>query len=361
MGIEKKAFNSEIGILRFVFAVFIFLVHVHDLTGRFFGDGNFAVEFFFFLSGYFLAVHAIEKRDRTLSTGEACRNYLSRRYLTLLPLLLIAILFGAVTRLIINGALTKAEILHSLGDVFLTQGYRFQGAFFTGVTWYLSVLMIGIALLYPLLVKWPSYFTNVFSIVFALFAYGTLAAVTGNLSDPGSSVGFLMKGTLRGLAAMSIGCFLYGTMPRLSKIRMLQHGFFRNVIKWSCYLVVFAGMTFLTDSPYLFPLLLPFAVATGLSLYEGKLKTKSGGKFETFARFLQDLSLPFYLLHWNVIALTRRFAGQFLAPLPDKVRNLLTVGLAFLLSLAAASLFLLVEKAVKKAWKKRKKSSEPAK
>ena len=357
----KKTFNSEIGILRFVFAVFIFLVHVHDLTGRYFGDGNFAVEFFFFLSGYYLAMHAIEKRDRSLPAGEACRNYLSKRYLSLLPLLLIAILFGALTRLILNGGLTKAEILHSLGDVFLTQGYRFNGAFFTGVTWYLSVLMIGIALIYPLLVKWPSYFLNVFSIVFALFSYGILATATGNLSDPGSAVGILMKGTLRGLAAMSIGCFLYGTMPRIGKIRTLRHGLLRNVIKWSCYLVVFAGMTVLTDSPYLFPLLVPYVAAVGLSLYEGTLKTKAGGKIEAFARFLQDLSLPFYLLHWNVIALTRRFAGQFLAPLPDKVRNLLTVGLAFLLSLAAASLFLLVEKTVKKAWKKRKESSEPAK
>lgn len=353
----KKPFNVEIGILKFVFAIFIFLVHVHHLTGPLFGDGNFAVEFFFFLSGYYLTVHAMEKRDPNLSMGESCRNYLSGRYLKLLPLLLIAILFGLATRFFLNGTLTKTEVLYGIGDVFLTQGYRLQGAFFTGVTWYLSVLMIGIALLYPLIVKWPSYFIQVFSIVFALFVYGLLGATTGTLSDPGSTVGIFMKGTLRGLAAMSIGSFLYGTVKRLKNVRFLQNALIRNILKWSCYLLVFAGMTLLCDSPYLYPLLAPYVIATALSLYEGEVRTRTGGRLEKAAKFLQDLSLPFYLLHWNMIALTERFASKVFAGLPEKAGNVLTVGLAFFLSVLAAAIFVLAERAVRKKLKKRKTES----
>ena len=356
----KRAFNSEIGILKFVFAIFIFLVHAYKWTAPLFGDGNFAVEFFFFLSGYYLAVHAVEKRDRTISVGESCRNYLAKRYLSLLPLLLIAILFGMVTRFALNGGLSKADLLGTVGDIFLTQAFRLGGAYYTGVAWFLSVLLIGIALLYPLLSKWPSYFINVFSIVFALFVYGYLGATTGNLSDPGSVTGIFMKGTLRGLAAMSIGCFLYGTVERMQNVKFLQNALVRNLIKWPAYLAVFAGMTFLNDSPYLFPLLAPYIIATALSLYEGTVRTSNGGAFGKVARFLQDISIPFYLLHWNVIAWAEKLAPKAGID-PNGGGKWLIVIAAFLCSLLLASLYLVIERSIQKQIGKKRAQKDPGK
>ncbi|MBR5739095.1 MAG: acyltransferase [Lachnospiraceae bacterium] len=354
----KKAYNSEIGILRFAFALCIFGVHSYSkLSLPFFGDGNYAVEFFFFLSGYYLTEHVLEKRARSVSIGESCRDYLSKRFLGLLPLLILSILFGIAVRFLMQGGtLTKGDIVYTVGDLFLTQGFLLEGAYYPGVAWYLSVLFIGIALLYPVLAKWPSYFTRVFSIFLALFLYGYLSMSTGNLSGPGSVTGVFMKGTLRGIAGMSAGAFLYGSMDRVRKVGILRSRIARTVIRIICYGAVFAGMIFLEDSPYLYPLLVPYMIAVGLSLYREAGNAPANPAVERFARFLQAVSLPFYLFHWNTIQLGIWFRDRLSGGLSESLRMILPIAFSFVLAIILSVLYVFAEKAVRNALRKRRKA-----
>ncbi|MBQ6550758.1 MAG: acyltransferase [Lachnospiraceae bacterium] len=349
----EKRYNSEIGILRFVFASLIFLVHAFQVFHLpVFGDANYAVEFFFFLSGFYLAAHVIGKKKDGEDGGEACRNYLSARFGKVFPILLAAILYGLLADVIISaGTFDKKSLLYIFNEIVPLQGYGLPATTLTGVTWYLSVMFIGMALLYPVLYRWGSWFVKVYSVVIALILYGILAVVVGNLSAPGELVFFFLRGTVRGLGAMCIGCFIYGSMDRVERVPLLKSASVRLAVRVLCYALVITGMAFLNDSPYLFSLLPPYVAAVTLSLYrkDGEGRTRPG--VERFARMLQEASLPMYLFHSRTVRLVEWASGSFLKALHDSPWGKTAV--AFILSVAISILWLILERSVKKALRKK--------
>lgn len=350
----KKTFNSEIGILRFVFATLIFLVHAYSTFHlTVFGDANFAVEFFFFLSGFYLASYVTEKEKSGENGAEACRNYLAKRFFKILPILLVAILYGFVLMRITSDApFVKKDLLYIFGEILPVQGYSLPATSFTGVTWYLSVLFFGLAVLYPVLSRWNSWFIQVYSVVIGLLLYGLLAVFTGNLSNPGSLVlGILFKGGVRGFAAMCFGCFIYGTVGRIERVPVLKHAAVRVILRILSYGIVIAGMAFLNDSPYLFPLLLPYVIAVTLSLYRPENAKAAPAWVEKTAKTLQALSLPMYLLHFPTVRAVEWASGSFLAALAGSPWGKTAV--AYAVTIALAFLYLAAENGVKRLFAKK--------
>lgn len=72
-----KKINGEIELLRFVFAIGVVLVHSRNLFGeewRYFLKGSFGVEFFFIVTGFFLAKSVSKKNEGGDSQKSGKRN-----------------------------------------------------------------------------------------------------------------------------------------------------------------------------------------------------------------------------------------------------------------------------------------------
>ena len=74
-----------------------------------------------------------------------------------------------------------------------------------GVIWYLSAMLIGMAILYPLLLRHEDEMTHIVCPLLALFLYGYLCRNYSHPRDPGVWTGFAYKGLLRGIAGLSAG------------------------------------------------------------------------------------------------------------------------------------------------------------
>ena len=87
--------NGKIELWRFLFCIIIMTFHIGDdilgLDYRIAGDislfskGQFAVEFFFVLSGFLMASSAFKNRNNGIGTGRDTFNFMQRKLMAVLP------------------------------------------------------------------------------------------------------------------------------------------------------------------------------------------------------------------------------------------------------------------------------------
>lgn len=99
-----KRRNGEIDILRAVFAIIILIYHYHEIYQRsanYFTRGYLGVEFFFLVSGYYLAWNA---QRRNTNVTNATVHYVFDKLLSIIPTYVVS-LFVLCGVLIINKSL----------------------------------------------------------------------------------------------------------------------------------------------------------------------------------------------------------------------------------------------------------------
>lgn len=208
----KKRVGS-IDFLKFVFAIIIVMYH----GTAFFPEGSrplclsgyIAVEFYFIVSGYLLTASS-ENYDG-YGLFDADFGMIRRKILHLFPYIFIAAIFSNIWNAV--GQLSATDIsynmLYSAGDILGLQMLGFPLFAATGVAWYISALLFVSFLIFPLLCKNRKLFARYIGPITALVIFGYLAQTTGTINDPGTWLGFVYKGLLRGYADISIGCTAY--------------------------------------------------------------------------------------------------------------------------------------------------------
>ena len=231
--------NLQIDVLRFVFSVIIVLHHSRYVLGDencLFLGGSLAVEFFFFVSGYLLLVSA-QRAGETFRAGrpaDAAGNgaaaspsrtdpelpsaasgigaetwrFLVRKIRGFLPEFLIAWIIGFSVKGIAQSWSLRDAWTAFIDDFWELTLVRMSGLYtggLDGVIWYLSAMLLGMAILYPLLRRHEDVMTHIVCPLLALFLYGYLCRTYGHPRDPGVWTGFAYKGLLRGIAGLSAG------------------------------------------------------------------------------------------------------------------------------------------------------------
>lgn len=268
--IMRKQHNVTIDFLRFLFSVIVVLHHSRYVLGDdncYFLGGSLAVEFFFFVSGYLLLVGAdkagrkngagyllpggaetkgvgagtngigADEAGRTEAAGAGTEangiyagangigtetlHFILHKIRSFLPEFLIAwwigfILIGVVRQ---YGVL---DYLKAFGNDFWELTLVKMSGLFThgidGAMWYLSAMLLGMALLYPLLRMKRDLMTHLVCPLLALFLYGYLCQAEGHPRDPIVWLGLCYKGLVRAVAGLCTGVVICMAVRRIKKL-----------------------------------------------------------------------------------------------------------------------------------------------
>lgn len=251
--IMRKQHNVTIDFLRFLFSVIVVLHHSRYVLGDdncYFLGGSLAVEFFFFVSGYLLLVGA-DKAGRkngagyllpggvdmagrteaadletkgvgagTTGIGSETLHFILHKIRSFLPEFLIAWWIGFVLIGVVRqyGVL---DYLKAFGNDFWELTLVKMSGLFThgidGAMWYLSAMLLGMAILYPLLRTKRDLMTHLVCPLLALFLYGYLCQAEGHPRAPIVWLGLCYKGLVRAIAGLCTGVVICMAVRRLKR------------------------------------------------------------------------------------------------------------------------------------------------
>ena len=277
----RKQHNVTIDFLRFLFSVIVVLHHSRYVLGDdncYFLGGSLAVEFFFFVSGYLLLVGAdkagrkngagylltdgVDMAGRTEAAGLETKgvgagttgiggkttgiggeatgigaettgfcgemtgigsetlHFILHKIRSFLPEFLIAWWIGFVLIGVVRqyGVL---DYLKAFGNDFWELTLVKMSGLFThgidGAMWYLSAMLLGMAILYPLLRTKRDLMTHLVCPLLALFLYGYLCQAEGHPRDHIVWLGLCYKGLVRAVAGLCTGVVICVAVRRLKR------------------------------------------------------------------------------------------------------------------------------------------------
>lgn len=342
---DSKEKNGSIEFLRFFFCMFVLLFHMEKyvlgeipldgtLQFRFFVHGSIGVEFFFLLTGLLLARHVDNIRRKKIkeSLGEETTKYVLKKYKSIFPYHIIGFIIIFILS-IITYEYTFTEsfmaLIDSIPGILLIQMTGFMGTVFNHIEWYLSSMLIGIAIIYPFLRKYYDTFMKYVAPLVALLILGYLYFETGKLTGVMKWMTIGYKGTIRGIAELLLGVYGYYLANELSKLKKLPNKskILLTIIEILLYIsiTVFAVITF--KSRFEFYALLAIYILLIIS-YSGI--TYSNKIFNNkFIYFLGKLSLPIYVTQLSAIV----FVNNYLVKFSSEIKMLSIFGITMLLAL----------------------------
>lgn len=354
MGVKK--YNPEIDLMKFLFSLAVVFYHSNKLVAAagipFFPFGFTATDFFFMISGY-LKVKSSKKFDSS-HTGKSTFDFVMGKIKSLYPYLLFAFVVAFGVRQFakyISGSFTtikffKDSIL-AINEVLILQnsGINF-GSIYNGPTWYISAMLIAMAVLFPILLKHKDWFVNIGSLVIAIFCYAYSEQEKGTLNTVGWN-GFTSMGIIRAVAGICLGVFLCSLVEKYqqSGIVLKRKG---KVLVWFAeiamllLLVVIMQKEGQNSFDYISVILIffiCFIILSQITGFAGLLPEKLCG-------FLGKSSLVIYLNHRCVI-----FFMNAVYPDLDYAKTMIVY---FAASAVMALIAELVVTICKKIWKKAK-------
>ena len=370
MNKQKKQLNGKIEFLRFAFSICIILYHCHRTLGfdhlslgglhiPVMAGGRLGPDFFFVTAGVLMAASLSRERLRQLSAstdrtkspgqtegcaaiapapgsdlGERTLAFMKKKYLAIFPYH--AICFAALfifrlysRELWKNASDVCSFLVASVPEFLLLQKFGFPEQTVNVVEWYLSAMLIAMAVIYPLAASCYSLFARVIAPVLGLGILGCMTYSLGTFSDQDLWMGFVQAGVLRAFAEISLGISVYEMAKVLSE-QSLTTG-----KRWALTAVEAAGMVLVfcylvlgTAGTFELQILLCMLVSVGL-IFSGQT---FGSSFFQQKWILQlgRLNLCFYLsqlLGLNIVRL-------WIVTPPMWIRCVLVLGISLVIALA---------------------------
>lgn len=304
--ITQKSRCGEIELWRGLAACLILLLHTHYIPGvhALCKEGNIAVEFFFLLSGYLMAASMAKRALTPCAAADMPREtaaFVWHKIKAFWPELLlsctIGLCFYAVAHHGDPGKVAKTCLETFGSNVLMLKMTGLTTNGINGATWYLSAMVIGCTLIYPLLRRFGT--TPVLGVL-GLLMLGSIYAVGEEKYGfvyVFHWMGITFKGNFRAVSELLIGAtLLYPAAMYLRRMEAARwFSCLLTLVKWLCLVVVvlyatcgsyhYTGYTF---AAIFLALLLCFSgLCADSKLYDNRLSL-----------FLGRLSLPLYLSHY---------------------------------------------------------------
>ncbi len=289
---EKQRRATSIELLRFVAAIGVMMVH---FGGIYLSKGNYKpvtflfqtfadvpleakrsyapfafvfVEFFFMLGGFFM-VKYLEGRKDPLNPGE----FILKKVKSFYPIFIVAFSAQMIFYVLLNDfkgvsgffdALFhfkwEALLLHCTGFL---KDPAFNLDYLLGQDWYLSALVLGLIILYPIARYYHNFFEKIFVPWSTILLYALLIQQYGTLDVGSEYLGIVSTAMIRGVAGISAGClayFIYRSLKEKALTPMqLKVLAGVEVILWLAIPILFTSNVIVTDSDALFYVPIPWS------------------------------------------------------------------------------------------------------
>lgn len=333
-----KKRNEVIELLRFLFCIGIWMFHARAfltgeseaLSAHFFTNGAFGVQFFFILSGFFMAAAARKERDSTASVGKRAFVYTLKKYKAVFPCHMVAVVFCLFFTFATNGTSLK-NVLKTLFDgiysvLLLDMGI--SNTLVNGYEWYISAMLIAGLVWYALLLKNFETTALVLAPTAALLGCGYILHQTGELTYISYWMGHMYKGLLNAFSVLPIGILAFMLCEKLRQGAYTRCGkWLFTAVECGSYALAFWYILSPWDGVYAF-LLLPFLMTAVAFTLSGVTYTACPAQVRFFG-FLGKMSLPIYLSQYFAYIVTGRFCAAFSFEKRLSVYILITLALAF--------------------------------
>lgn len=251
--------NGLIELMRFIAAMMIVMVHFTQFNrgiiklrighGIFekplFLGGAIFVEFFFILSGFLMAKTAYRYQNtKTLSRSKETIEFLGRKLKTVAaeyyPAWIGCFILWHFAKERFGVGLWLKDLFKAIPELlFIRQIIPNSKVFMTG-SWYLSAMLISMAVIFPILLKDRDSFCRFKAPVIAAVLLLFLVFYTGSLRDPSEMIfKYLYKGLIRGFAEICLGCFCYDAHLTLKRAHISKGmGVFLGIISYLIYIAL---------------------------------------------------------------------------------------------------------------------------
>ena len=220
----RKKQNYELSLFKFIFSIIIVLYHSHRFfsndTTYILGSGWSGTEFFFIVSGYLMAVSSRKYSEKPL--GASTFDFIMKKIKSIYPFYIIAFLLTFAVRQFAfslkRDLYIFEDFLISINEMLLLQdsGITFK-RIYNGPTWYISAMIIAMMVLFPLLLKFKEWYTNIGGLTISVFIYAYIAQNVYSVNNAVTWLNITTVGILRAIAALSLGAFLYGLVNRIKE------------------------------------------------------------------------------------------------------------------------------------------------
>lgn len=336
MASTLKKRNGTLEFMRFVFCMTIFFYHIGKYTygspslkkGVFlalFPHGAMGVEFFFLLTGVFLAQSLDKQLQRTEKKTNVFADtgkYFWKKYISTFPqhIVAFAVLFGVMVLIHLDMPNWSAwdRFCSAIPSLFLVQMTGWMGSPLNHIEWYLSAMLIAIIIVYFLcrlhfkvVTRYVAPVASIRLLVWMCCEFPSLTGVTRPMYIGGDL--FIFKGNIRAIAEILLGTFVYslgryGLAPLADKagkaVRIVL-----TVLEWVMY--IGAVVITLLTLPYGWEYgALAFIFGGVLLSFSGL--TYSGRLFDNEASyFLGKITLPVYLSQLSAVYATNYYLKDY--------------------------------------------------
>ena len=332
--------NGKIELMRFVMCIFVIIYHAEDSINfnhlpRFFDlitlskHGCIGVEFFFVLSGFFMAKAAEKDYLSKLRRGvNDTVNFFFKRFAGVIPFQIISFfIIYIIYNILHKPAFTEAmmDLFESIPDLLLFSMIGVPYEAYNGVAWYLSAMLIGFIVIYPWLrcyyYKFSRFFAPIISFLLLLFLFFSSDPI--RLSGVYKMYGFIRVANIRACAELLLGVVSFELSKKLGKLRLSES--MRKVL-FAVEIILILSLIIYVFSPLseAWQFLFLFVCAAFITL---ALSGASSGneKFDKrWIYYLGKLSLPVYLIQYAFM----NIAKFYLKSLPFGLYNALIVAAA---------------------------------
>lgn len=217
-----------------------------------------------------------------------------KRLKSLYPHVLIGILFSLIVLILVssNNIYVWLQMLWPFTLLQMTGLGKFG---LNNPTWYLSAMLLGMLVLYPLLRKYKDTYSKLIAPIIVIFLSGIMYHNYGNLHSWSFWLGWCYKGTLFGFLSLNIGIIVYELCEKMKKIRFTFFArLLLTVIEIGLLVTVILMQHFLIKASLLdYFWLICFAISILIAFSEKTLEYPFC--CNKFFYYLERLSLPIYL------------------------------------------------------------------
>ena len=217
--------SGELDFWKLVFAFIIVILHSEYLPAepnlRYFKGGSIFVEFFFITSGYLMA-HSADKKLNYQNLTKETTTFLKKKIVTFYPYLIFGFFVALVAKALFDqqGWLEVVKTVYTgIPELLLLKSTGTVKVLINSPMWYLSAMVLSMAVAYPLILKYQDFFKKIAAPLVAFTLLGYLYQKYGHFRGPENWDGLFLKGTVRGFAEILLGVFCHEIGKGVSKVR----------------------------------------------------------------------------------------------------------------------------------------------